>query len=312
MLDLLSKTLDTAVPVLVTIFLGLFLAGMLMELGLLDRLSLLSRPLVSLANLPSISASSFLVSLGSAVAANSMIAEFKMRGAIDDRETILCAMMNSIPVYIREIFTYQLPVVVPLLGPVVGLFYASVFITTAIIKILMVIVLGRLLIKGGRGEKITLEYPKRESAPLRAAIKTVRGQMRLFSRISLTYVSMTLIVLALNEIGFFERLSVLPIAQTFNINPEAVVPLTTYVISPLVGLSMISPMIQSGSLSEIQAAIVLMIGSMFMLPIFALKSMVPNYTAIFGARIGLSVVIISTGVSIMVRAFFLLMLLSMV
>lgn len=303
MLDLLSKTLDTAVPVLVTIFLGLFLAGMLMELGLLDRLSLLSRPLVSLANLPSISASSFLVSLGSAVAANSMIAEFKMRGAIDDRETILCALMNSIPVYIREIFTYQLPVVVPLLGPVVGLFYASVFITTAIIKILMVIVLGRLLIKGGRGEKITLEYPKRESAPLRAAIKTVRGQMRLFSRISLTYVSMTLIVLALNEIGFFERLSVLPIAQTFNINPEAVVPLTTYVISPLVGLSMISPMIQSGSLSEIQAAIVLMIGSMFMLPIFALKSMVPNYTAIFGARIGLSVVIISTGVSIMVRAF---------
>ncbi len=312
MLDLLSKTLDTAVPVLVTIFLGLFLAGMLMELGLLDRLSLLSRPLVSLANLPSISASSFLVSLGSAVAANSMIAEFKMRGAIDDRETILCALMNSIPVYIREIFTYQLPVVVPLLGPVVGLFYASVFITTAIIKILMVIVLGRLLLKGERGEKITLEYPKRESAPLRAAIKTVRGQMRLFGRISLTYVSMTLIVLALNEMGFFERLSVLPIAQTFNINPEAVVPLTTYVISPLVGLSMISPMIQSGSLSEIQAAIVLMIGSMFMLPIFALKSMVPNYTAIFGARIGLSVVIISTGVSIMVRAFFLLMLLSMV
>lgn len=311
MLDLLLRALDTAIPVLVTIFLGLFLAGMLMELGILDRLSVLSKPLVSMANLPPISASSFLVSLGSAVAANSMIAEFKMRGALDDRETVLCAMMNSIPVYIREILTYQIPVVVPLLGPVVGVFYAGVFITTAIVKIIIVMVLGRLMLRGRNGAEIHWQPPERKGNPLDVTLKILRTQMRPFARISITYMAMTLLVLSLNDHGFFERLSVLPIAQTFGLSPEAIVPLTTYVASPLIGISLLSPMIQSGSLTEIQAATVLMLGSIFMLPIFAMKSMVPNYTAIFGARVGLMIVTISTGLSVMVRAIFLLALLSM-
>jgi hypothetical protein len=84
------------------------------------------------------------------------------------------------------------------------------------------------------------------------------------------------------------------------------VPLTSYVASPILGLSMLGPMIHSGSISEIQALVVLMLGSMFMLPVFALRSMVPNYIALFGPRLGLSVVAISTGISMLVRLAFLL------
>ena len=39
MLDILQDTLKFSLPVLVTIFLGLFSAGMLLELGLLRRVS---------------------------------------------------------------------------------------------------------------------------------------------------------------------------------------------------------------------------------------------------------------------------------
>ena len=49
-----------------------------------------------------------------------------------------------------------------------------------------------------------------------------------------------------------------------------------------------------------------------MLPIFALKSLVPNYTALFGPRLGLSVVAFSTGTSIAVRLAFLLAFLRLV
>src|SRR5512138_3196162 len=112
MLDLLIGTLQFALPVLVTIFLGLFFAGLLVELGLLDRISHLSRPLVSLAHLPEICASSFVVSLGSTVAANSMVARFREDNSLENREVFLCTMINSIPAYIREIFTYQIPIVV--------------------------------------------------------------------------------------------------------------------------------------------------------------------------------------------------------
>jgi hypothetical protein len=101
-------------------------------------------------------------------------------------------------------------------------------------------------------------------------------------------------------------MSVLPIAGIFGIPPESIVPLTTYVASPILGISMLGPMIRSGSVSEIQAMIVLMLGSMLMLPVFALRSMVPNYTALFGPKLGLSVVAVSTGISILVRLAFLL------
>jgi hypothetical protein len=60
-------------------------------------------------------------------------------------------------------------------------------------------------------------------------------------------------------------------------------------------------MIGNGSISYLQAMIVLMLGSMFMLPIFAFRTLLPRYVSLFGARLGSKIVALSTGVSIVVR-----------
>ncbi len=305
MLDLLIRTLNFAVPVLITIFLGLFFGGILMETGMLSRISSISRPLVSIAHLPEICATSFVVSIGSTVAANGMIARFREDELLEDREVFLCAMTNSIPAYVREIFTYQIPIVVPALGIAAGGMYAFIFMITALVKVILVIVLGRLLFEE-RSYGVQ-SYSRSGSVSIRrATAKVLRGQAKMFGRISLVYILMTLMVFALKDQGFFEVLSVLPLADLFGIPPESIVPLTSYVASPILGLSMLGPMIHSGSISDIQALVVLMLGSMFMLPVFAIRSMVPNYTALFGPRTGLTVVAISTGISMFVRLAFLL------
>jgi hypothetical protein len=308
MLDLLIGTLQFALPVLVTIFLGLFFAGLLVELGLLNRISHLSRPLVSLARLPEVCASSFIVSLGSTVAANSMIARFKEDNTLENREVFLCTMVNSIPAYIREIFTYQIPIVVPALGLFAGSLYAMVFMVTAVVKILVVIILGRTLFEPrSYGQTVHAVPNAKGSISLgSAAARVLRSQKRIFLRIASVYLLMTFLIFTLRERGIFESMSILPIAGLFGIPSESIVPLTTYVASPILGISMLGPMIKGGSISEVQAMVVLMLGSMFMLPVFALRSMVPNYTAIFGPRLGLSVVVVSTGISILVRLAFLL------
>ncbi|VVB72126.1 Uncharacterised protein [uncultured archaeon] len=46
---------------------------------------------------------------------------------------------------------------------------------------------------------------------------------------------------------------------------------------------------------------VLMLGSLFMLPVYSIRSLLPNYTSVFGMRLGLSLVAISTGISVLVR-----------
>jgi len=304
-MDIFIRTLEFTVPVITTIFVGLFIAGLLSELGILSSISSLARPLVVIANLPEVCASSFVLSLGSTVAANGMIARFREDGLVEDREVFLCAMINSIPAYIREIFTYQIPVVIPALGLAAGSIYGLIFMVTALVKIVLVIILGRTMFHA-RTYRLEEIQPKARPALARAAWKALRGQARIFTRMALVYFFVTLLVFAMNDRGLFGALSVLPMADLFGVPSESVVPLASYVASPTLGLSMLGPMVHSGSLSSIQALIVLMVGSMFMLPVFALRSMVPNYTALFGPKLGLSVVAFSTGVSILVRFIFLM------
>ena len=112
---------------------------------------------------------------------------------------------------------------------------------------------------------------------------------------------MTFLVLYLSERGVLQSINALPIAQIFGVPPETIVPLTIYVASPKAGITLLGPMISNGSITEMRALIVLMIGSMLMLPFYSIRSLMPNYTSVFGMRLGLSLVVISTGISVLVR-----------
>jgi Uncharacterized protein conserved in archaea len=309
MFSIFLKVLDFAVPILIMIFLGLFGTGVLIELGFMQKFSGLVRPLFKYTNLPDTCASSFMVALGSTVAANSMVVNFKEGGCINERETMLCALLNSTPAYVREIVTYQIPIVLPALGPVVGGFYVMVFILTAIVKVSAVIILSRIFLKKNRCMYEENISSKRVS--LKDAIKkSLKRNRKLFTKIAFIYLSMTTLVFILKERGAFEIFNVLPLAELFGIPPESIVPLTSYVASPILGISLLGPMISNNGISYIQAMIVLMLGSMFMLPVFSIRSLLPRYVSIFGPRIGIRIVAFSTGISILVRFCILLILLS--
>ncbi|MDW7732978.1 MAG: nucleoside recognition protein [Methanolobus sp.] len=311
MFSVLASALDFAIPVLIVIFIGLFGTGILIELGLMQKLSRFASPIFKYTNLPDTCASAFIVAMGSTVAANSMVVNFRDGGCIDDRETILCAMLNSTPAYIREILTYQIPIVLPALGAVVGGFYVMVFILTAIVKISVVVILSKLFLK--KNHCVFEETITEKKVTLREAVRgSLKRNKRLFTRIALVYLTMTILVFYLRDTGAFDNLNVLPLAEIFGIPAETIVPLTTYVASPILGISLLGPMISSNSISYQQAMIVLMLGSMFMLPFFSFRSLLPRYVSIFGPRTGLRIVAFSTGISMIVRFCVLLALLFIV
>ncbi|WP_406659700.1 nucleoside recognition domain-containing protein [Methanolobus sp. ZRKC3] len=300
MFSVFIKALDFAIPILIMIFLGLFGTGVLIELGIMQKFSRFVSPLFKYTNLPDTCASAFVIAMGSTVAANTMVVNFRDGGCIDDRETMLCAMLNSTPAYVREILTYQIPIVLPALGPVVGGFYVMVFILTAIVKVSVVVILSKLFLKKNRckfEDNVTDKQPS-----LKEAIsKSLKRNKKLFTKIVLIYLSMTTLVFYLREQGAFEIFSVLPLADIFGIPPESIVPLTSYVASPILGISLLGPMISNDGISYLQAMIVLMLGSMFMLPVFAVRTILPRYISIFGPRIGVKIVVFSTGISMLVR-----------
>jgi hypothetical protein len=309
MFDLLMETLDETISTMMTVFLMLFATGLMTEMGIFQRFSNLAKPLVSLSHLPAVSASTFVISLGSALAANTMIARLKTEGHLNERQAFLSAIMNSVPVYFRELFTYQLAFVVPVLGLFVGGVYAIVAVSTGIVKLILVMILGRAYLAGDSATSQYLIESHEKKNLIEAAIKSLQGQSRIFMRIGSLYFIMTFMVLYLNKEGILQSLDVLPLAHLFRVPPETVIPLTIYVASPKAGITLLGPMIQAGSISETKALIVLMLGSLFMLPVYSIRSLMPNYTSVFGMRLGLSLVVISTGISVLVRLMVLVVLL---
>jgi len=354
MIDILLRTLDDTVSAMTTVFIMLFLTGFLVELNSFQRISHLARPLVSISHLPAVSASTFVVSIGSALAANAMIARLKEEGQLSEKQAFLSAIMNSVPVYFREFFTYQLAFVIPVLGLFVGGVYAIISIATGLIKLALVLVLGRAYLPGSSQTTMAEAVPDVPSAssassssfassapsvlsvssissatPVTtaqsdpsqssasrskkdyrdAAMRSLKGQTRIFLKIAGLYFIMTFLVLYLDQEGILQSLDVNALANFFSVPPETVIPLTIYVASPKAGITLLGPLIQNGGISETKALIVLMLGSLFMLPFYSLRSLLPNYTSVFGMRVGLSLVIVSTFISVMVRISVLLMLL---
>jgi hypothetical protein len=311
MLDILWEALNSTVSTMTTVFLMLFLTGIMTEMGLFHRVTFIARPLASISHLPAISASTFVISLGSVLAANTMTARLKEEGLLTDRQVFLSALMNTVPVYFREMFTYQLAFVIPVLGILVGGAYAIIFSATGIIKLLIIMIVGRKFLGGDSiAFKGTIKPPPKKSI-LQAAKGSLAGEIPLFLRMAGIFFIMTFSILYLNEIGFLASLDAVPLAHFFHVPPETIIPLTVFVASPKAGMSLLGPMIQNGSLSEAKALIVLMLGSMFMLPFIALRSQVPTYASVFGMRMGFSLVAISTVISIMVRLIALCLLLMM-
>ena len=314
MLDILRQSLYDTVSTMITVFVMLFITGFLVELNAFQRISYVARPLIKISHLPAESASTFVVSLGSALAANTMIARMKDEGILSERQAFLSAIMNSVPVYFRELFTYQLAFVIPVLGIFVGGVYAFISIATGLVKLALVLVLGRTYLPRGSAlpacpEATSLPAMSSAGRYKEAAIKSLHGQKRMFLRIAGLYFVMTFLVLYLSEEGILQSLDVLSFANFFSIPPETVIPLTVYVASPKAGITLLGPLIQNGGITETKALIVLMVGSLFMLPFYSLRSLLPNYTSVFGMKTGLTLVIISTSISVLVRVSVLLILL---
>ncbi len=322
-------TLSFVPRTLMIMFLSLFVTGFLIELGLFKRLEFVGRPLARLANLPKESAITFVASMGSVLVGNTMLAQFHREEVIDAKQTFLSALLNGIPVYIRETFTYQIPVIIPILGIKVGGIYFLTFLAAGFARLLFVISFGKIALKNSKTNKKSLNpilSDNQARVPKEVGRQAVRRtfreiftssfkrEIKVFLKISLVFVSMTFIVFLLINNGILSRLKevVQPLTDFFKLPSSAAIPVSTYMLSPLVGATSIGTMTRNGSLSDFQAIIACMLGGILMLPVFTLRYSLAKYTAIFGFSLGSRILLVSTLLGMLVRVFFLLVFLFMI
>jgi len=324
MIPLLTQSLaDTwgIVPrVLIIMFASLYASQVLIELGLFKKLEFIGRPLVRLAHLPGEAGVTFVASFGSVLAGNTMIAGLYHQRQINRLQTLLTALLNTTPVYVKETFTYQIPVMIPLLGLKVGLLYFLTFVASGIIKTLFVIIYGRLRLKGPASE-IGAADPGSVGAGLtenkgrfgELLISSFSRQRKIFFKVGVIFVSTTFLIFLLINSGVVKGLVeyVAPLTRVFGLPPSCAIPVSTYMFSPLVGAASIGAMLKESVLTDLQGITACVLGSLLMLPIFTIRYSFAKYTSIFGFSLGCSILAVSTALGMFSRGVFLLLFLSM-
>ena len=119
---------------LLTTFVSLMITYLLVAKGFLKHLADFSKPFTARIGLPDTVIAASLVALGSVLSANAMLSELYRQRQITEKDTYLGAILNGTSLNVKQIFTYQLPIMVPLLGWKAGGIYLLCFVSAAVIR----------------------------------------------------------------------------------------------------------------------------------------------------------------------------------
>lgn len=292
-------------------FVSLFGIELLMQIGMMKYLRPVGRPVARLANLPSESAVTFLVGIGSMIAAHTMAAEFYTDKKLNRQELLATGVLNTVPFHIKETLTFQIPIVLPLLGPRLCLIYIAAFWTAALIKIFFVVGYGRIVIKPqlqrpDAFDSLTCNPDEEDCTPRtfkQLLADTWNARKKMFFRMVRLLALVTLIIQLLLTSGLLQAVESLiaPLTSLLDLPAAVIGPITAYIFSPTVGITYMSNLLNGNAVTPFQAIVALLAGGIIMIPVMRLRRTIPRYIAIYGVKNGAAIAGLTTALSISSR-----------
>src|SRR6056297_1069128 len=206
LLQSVGEALVDVVPrvgrIAVLVSVAVYIANVAVAFGLVQKIAGLSRFLTGPANLPDEVGTAILTTTASTTAGYSMLADLRESGYLDDEATLIAVVMNTFFGFAQHVFTYYIPVLIPILGVHVGVLYVSLRALIALAITLVGILAGALLLSEGNVDKEVQLDPDalddEEQTPkerLLAAWERTRPTLRrLVPRLVVVYTLVTLLV----------------------------------------------------------------------------------------------------------------------
>ena len=275
---------------------SLYLSALIEARGWSRVVASLSRPLMRLGRLSDWSGTAFTAAFLSGVAASTMLWNAYQDGKISKREMFLAALLNvGLPSYFLH-----LPVTFSIIVPLVqmaGLLYMGITFLAAIIRTIIVIILGRILLKNVRKDIKFNDETVREKAEKKeiSQIFSLYIRKRLASIILYTVPIYFLVVLLRLE-GFFEYLQSV---TTHLVHPDFIpvegisVVVFSIVAEFSAGAAAAGAMLQEGILTIKETVIALVLGNIIATPVRALRHQLPRYLGIY--KPGAGILLLLTG-----------------
>ncbi|WP_368407876.1 nucleoside recognition protein [Haloarchaeobius salinus] len=309
-LDLLLSVLRRVLSILVFIGIGLTLANLAVEFGLVEYVAVLSRPLTAPANLPDEVGTAILSTAASPTAGYGMLAEFREEGILGDRATLVAVTINTFFGFVQHIFTFYVPVLIPILGLRVGLLYVGSRAAISLAITLTGIVAGAVLLSppsdasealpdgvasdggSGVGDDADDDEPRSRRETVVDALLSTRDKLRdIAPRLVLVYTFVAVLTASVDISAF--TVVAEPATGLLGLPGEAAAVVAVFAIDTTSGAAFIAPMLGDPFTPEAAVATML-VGGIVSFAFSTFKRSIPFQFGIWGPEFGTKVVVVNT------------------
>lgn len=140
----LLYAIQYVIKIVPVIAIGIFITNFAVNLGLMKKFDGLIKPLSSRAKISATSALAVVTCTFSSTTGYSMLSQALDSKSISDREVLAVSLMTSFPGILSHMFTYFIPVVIPILGFTTGVIYVGLRCSVALLKTFLGFFLARL------------------------------------------------------------------------------------------------------------------------------------------------------------------------
>jgi hypothetical protein len=296
------------------IALGIFGTSFAVNIGLMRKFDRVIKPLSSKANISTLSALSVVTCTFSTTAGYSMLSDGLSEKMISEREVIVTTVISSFPSILSHLFTYFVPVVIPILGLTTGSIYVGMVGFAAFLKTCFGIFLARLWLKETFSSKPLLST-NHDSAPVKhkkqALNKSAKGTYKMLKRIVPTmFITLFLVSVAV-ELNFFESVSTIlkPLTNILGLKSVVVLISATEVVNTYSGLILAGSLLDKGLITTKEVLIALLLGSVVSFSARFVKHSLPLHVSLFGPKLGSKTVAVNAVTTLVIDVLFIIVLL---
>ncbi len=300
------------------ISIGVLATSFAVNIGLMKKFDRLIKPLSSKANISTLSALSVITCTFSTTAGYSMLSDGLNEKMISEREVIATTVISSFPSILSHLFTYFIPVVIPILGLTTGSIYVCLVGFAAFLKTCFGIFLAGLWLKNAKTFSAKPQLSTNlDPAPApvgdkkSALNKSAKSTCKLLKRIVPTMFITLLLVSVAVELNLFDSFSTIlePLTNILGLESEVVLISATEIVNTYSGLILAGSLLGEGLISIRGVLIALLLGTVVSFSARFIKHSLPLHVSLFGPKLGSKTVAVNAATTLVLNVLFIIVLL---
>ncbi|WP_435123958.1 nucleoside recognition protein [Halobaculum sp. D14] len=325
LVPVVADALERVARIAVFIAVGVFLANLAVSFGVVERVAVLSRYLTGPANLPDEVGTAILTTAASTTAGYGMLAEFREDGRLSDAATLVAVTINTFFGFVQHVFTYYVPVLIPILGARVGVMYVGARAAIALAITLTGVVAGAVLLSpehaadgdaagadaaaaddsaAGSGAddaadgdvEADADGPETTRERVRDAAASTWGKLtRIVPRLAVVYTLVTLLVANVDLRALSAAAG--PLAEVAGLPAAALPVIVVFAFDTTAGAATVAPLV-GDALTPKQAVATMLIGGIVSFAVSTFKRSIPFQYGIWGPEFGSKVVAVNTALKV--------------